>query len=430
MKILLVIHSYLPNYFAGTEVYTYNLAQELARLGNEVKVFTVEPRTSFKKDTTERYFEGAVEVIKVHHPEAKQPQNLRETIWKDEYNKEFKAALDEYRPDVVHIQHLIGMSLEFINIVKARNIKVVYTAHDLWHRCPTLRAYVEDTPCLCKRHEACGLCSGMAIQSFIDYKKVDNPFVKLLLRLDWKTQRRKRNSTFLKQLEKVDLIVTPSQYLYNDIKQFGIKEFKVRMIQHGINLPPANLVGNKIDNGIVRFIFASHLTIDKGFGLAVQTFKELEKAGLKFKLDFYGSYAKEDSTITEFLEEISHTDQMSYQGTYKPENKYEVFSKYNVALVPSLWNEIYGLVLDEALALGKFALVSNKGALPERVIDGDNGLIFNANEPTDFKNKVVEIINNPAKYINSKEKSKTWQDLSSHAGKILACYQEVFRAGL
>ena len=38
MRILQVIHGYPPYYMAGSEVYTYNLARELAK-SNEVFVF-------------------------------------------------------------------------------------------------------------------------------------------------------------------------------------------------------------------------------------------------------------------------------------------------------------------------------------------------------------------------------------------------------
>ena len=38
MRILQVIHGYPPHYMAGSEVYTYNLARELAK-SNEVFVF-------------------------------------------------------------------------------------------------------------------------------------------------------------------------------------------------------------------------------------------------------------------------------------------------------------------------------------------------------------------------------------------------------
>ena len=42
MKILYVVHKFLPRYFSGTEIYTYNLAHEMHRRGHTVKVFCAE----------------------------------------------------------------------------------------------------------------------------------------------------------------------------------------------------------------------------------------------------------------------------------------------------------------------------------------------------------------------------------------------------
>ena len=38
LRILEVVHAFLPESFAGTEIYTYNLAISLQRLGHQVKV--------------------------------------------------------------------------------------------------------------------------------------------------------------------------------------------------------------------------------------------------------------------------------------------------------------------------------------------------------------------------------------------------------
>ena len=42
MNILLVVHDFLPNHLAGTELYTYNLARALKDNGHEVSVYTCE----------------------------------------------------------------------------------------------------------------------------------------------------------------------------------------------------------------------------------------------------------------------------------------------------------------------------------------------------------------------------------------------------
>jgi len=39
MKIIYVLHRFMPRFFSGTEVYTYQLAQEMRQRGHEVQIF-------------------------------------------------------------------------------------------------------------------------------------------------------------------------------------------------------------------------------------------------------------------------------------------------------------------------------------------------------------------------------------------------------
>lgn len=49
-------------------------------------------------------------------------------------------------------------------------------------------------------------------------------------------------------------------------------------------------------------------------------------------------------------------------------------------VVPSEWDETFGLVVVEAMAVGVPAIVSRRGALPELVTDGVDGLVFGAGD--------------------------------------------------
>jgi len=48
----------------------------------------------------------------------------------------FSRILDEVRPDVVHLQHLLHHSINYISIARKRGIRVVFTLHDYWLSCP------------------------------------------------------------------------------------------------------------------------------------------------------------------------------------------------------------------------------------------------------------------------------------------------------
>jgi glycosyltransferase involved in cell wall biosynthesis len=57
----------------------------------------------------------------------------------------------------------------------------------------------------------------------------------------------------------------------------------------------------------------------------------------------------------------------------------ELYASIDVLLAPSIWPESYGLVVREALHYRTWVVVSNRGALPQDVIEGENGFVV---EPT------------------------------------------------
>jgi hypothetical protein len=53
MKILFVVHNFFPKFFGGTERYVLNMAKQMQRMGNSVKVLTygiLDPPEIFARD--------------------------------------------------------------------------------------------------------------------------------------------------------------------------------------------------------------------------------------------------------------------------------------------------------------------------------------------------------------------------------------------
>ena len=56
----------------------------------------------------------------------------------------------------------------------------------------------------------------------------------------------------------------------------------------------------------------------------------------------------------------------------------------DVLLIPSLVWETYSIVAHEAFALGVPAVASRRGALPEAIREGENGLLFDPDRPAEL----------------------------------------------
>lgn len=134
MKILQIIHDFLPRHQAGSELYCYHLSKSLQRLGHEVRLCFAEidhGREAFAVRGGEYDGLPFYEIVNNHAY-----ANFRETYANPGIERRFKAILEEYKPDIAHFHHLLGLSFGCVRLCRERNIPVVFTLHDYWLTCP------------------------------------------------------------------------------------------------------------------------------------------------------------------------------------------------------------------------------------------------------------------------------------------------------
>ncbi len=107
-------------------------------------------------------------------------------------------------------------------------------------------------------------------------------------------------------------------------------------------------------------IFPSFLyrTAQKGLHIALQVAK---KTGIELRI----AAADGDPRAKREFEEMCRARGVVPVGEVRGKQKAEVFAGARALLFPSQWNEIFGLVLAEALMSGTPVIGSDKGAIPE-----------------------------------------------------------------
>lgn len=75
----------------------------------------------------------------------------------------FECLLDNLKPEVFHVHTLMGLPLEYLQIVHDQGIRIVYTSHDYFGLCPKVNFINQDGEvCLGASADRCAVCNAHA----------------------------------------------------------------------------------------------------------------------------------------------------------------------------------------------------------------------------------------------------------------------------
>jgi len=418
MKILYIIHQYLPNFHAGAENYTHSLAHAMADLGHDVFVVATEPLS--KNDYhIEEYKEGNVNVIKIHK-NVSVITGLEDTYTDFRYEEAFKGIFEKINPEFVHVQHLLYTSVGIIDFIKKRNIPIVYTLHDSWLECLRIaKLDYKNEICTGWSPEKCATCYNHS-KLYIGNKKtagairkILNVFLKseILLRFLESIKKtiidlRPKNSKDRYFIEKrydslhgivdlVDLFISPSQFLLDSYVKWEIPKNKIILSRNGMEIFDQKEKMQKNGNASIVFAFTSFIRKEKGVDVLLDAFELLHEENLDAKLVMYGRYDRNSSYGADFVKRVAKLKNVEYRGGFDNKKINDILSEVDYLVLPALWLENAPLVIEEAYLNKIPCIVSNIGGMAERVDDGVNGLHFKVGNAQDLAEKIRYLLKNP-----------------------------------
>jgi len=152
----------------------------------------------------------------------------------------------------------------------------------------------------------------------------------------------------------------------------------IKTIYHG--LKPERFAPNYNPQGNY-FAYFGRIIEPKGVHLAIQAAK---KAGVELQIagKHYSDYSK-DKYWTEMIEPEIDEINVKYVGFLKTdEEKQEFLGNAQALMVPSTWEEPFGMVMIESLACGTPVIGIKSGAIPEVIQDGITGILVDNDKDT------------------------------------------------
>jgi len=85
-------------------------------------------------------------------------------------------------------------------------------------------------------------------------------------------------------------------------------------------------------------------------------------------------------------------------GFIPPGQVRELTARARAVLVPSVWEEPFGLMVIEAMAAGTPAIAAGHGSFTELVTPGADGVLFQPGDPDALADAVADVAAHPEKY--------------------------------
>ena len=387
----------------GSEKYYFELGELLKQHGHEVAYFSMEDEKNIKTGDKE-YF-----VPKFDLNNSSKLKAL-DVIYNKENEKIMEKALDEFKPDVVHLNNFQRqLSASIIKPIKKRNIPIVFTAHDVQAICPAITMMDNDK-------NPCELCmKGKYINCI---KKSCNKGSKLKSALGAIEGYYYRNHKIY--TDKIDYIITPSEFYRTKFIEDGINPNKIQAIHNSIEMNDYN-VETKDDGYALYF---GRLSKEKGILNLINAFAKCNKGNL-----YIAGEGPEKENIEKIIKENSLEDRVKLLGFLDKEQMTDVTRKCKFVVVPSIWYENCPYSVLETLAIGKPIIGSNMGGIPELVIDNENGFIYNTvDELTEKMNVLFENEDLVKQFSKkSKELAKQNYDREVYYNKLKQIYDKVIK---
>ncbi|AOO82716.1 glycosyltransferase family 4 protein [Bosea vaviloviae] len=364
-RILVVAHNHPDLHPGGTEIFAHDLAQGYREQGCEV------------------LFLGATNSI---HRQPHPGTALQATgesgdvlLWSGHFDRfhlsqidhygtlqDLATLLQEFRPDVVHIHHLVLIGAEFLPLARRLlpNAAIVMTLHDYYSICHHDGLMVRPTD-----KQRCSGASPTACHGCFPEIGSD----RFLLR-----------ERFLKtHLAAVDRFVAPSHFLRQRYLDWGLPGEKIEVIANA--RPAQDAVAHRPTEGRrTSFGYFGNINPWKGALPLLQAAKLMKAAGdTGFELRIHGGAPfQTEAFTTAFSQALAAAGGVvTHCGPYRREDVPALMSEIDWVVMPSIWWENAPLVIQEAFQHRRPVIASGIGGMAEMVRDGVDGLHARPGDP-------------------------------------------------
>jgi glycosyltransferase involved in cell wall biosynthesis len=458
MRILFVGYGFYPSSLGGVGAIQWELLNTCRELGFHLAIYQGGMYNFRKKVKLRRKVadEGVDLIDLVNSPNRSGLRNPISQVMNTHIVNLSREVLQAIKPDLVHIHELTFHCAKIIELCADMQIPCVKTIHNYWDICPQrdllyncqeiCEDFLNGSRCVSCRHSwvlypwvAIGFdllrnnpLFPMARQLWHGVQSIGRRVAtdKVLRSIpDSETIERLareysyRRKQFISLLNKLTLVHIYSRRSGEILQQYGVRADKLRcfrMTTHTIDaIKPKNEHSGQVP---IVFGYRGGLAPHKGVHILVEAFKRLDQN--KAKLVIFGTGS---SSYVSDLKKIAKGTNAEFRGSYEPAQINRVNAVIDVGIIPSIWEELFGLVGIEYIQSRIPIVASEIGGVVEYVQHGENGFLVRPNDVDALFSAMHLFIEAPNLIRTMQSQMKRWISVHDMKEHLASFYKEALR---
>lgn len=374
MRILLVNYRYFIS--GGPEKYMFNIKKMLEDHGHEVIPFSIHSNKNVETEYAKYFVEPIGSRDATYFEECKKTprviwQMLTRSIYSVEVEKAIHREIAAEKPDLVYIIHFVNkLSPSVIRGAKKMGVPVVLRLSDYFLLCPRFDFLYEKKPCEDCLHKGYRTCiQRRCVKGSLFASAVRVLSMKIHSMMDIYAD--------------VDAFITPSEFLKDKLVANGFDREKINCIP--------TFTASKSQVGEPKIgtygLYFGRITEEKGVETVIQAFETLPQHTVKIMGD---DTTEEAKRLIQYVRE-KDLQNIEFVGFKSGEELEEIIKGARYTLIPSVWYDNLPNTALESFQYSKPVIASNIGSLPELVLDGVNGYLFEPGNAEDLRGKVLQL---------------------------------------
>jgi glycosyltransferase involved in cell wall biosynthesis len=198
--------------------------------------------------------------------------------------------------------------------------------------------------------------------------------------------------------QQVDRVITVSEFARRQLlTELGASAQRVEVAYNGISEvyrpDPARWIANTDANQPKMILHVGSLIARKNLHILLQAFQQMERELANIRLVLIGR-GPEEAKLRQEAQALGIDALVEFAGFVTEVEKLSYYARADL-LVSASKMEGFGLAVGEAMACGLPVVVTNSGALPELVVDGECGLVVPVDDRAALGAAMMRVLRNP-----------------------------------